>query len=206
MANTKFKVRNGLYSQNVTFVDSVDVPTVSMTMEMDLTDQLNFTTGAGTILSINNSLSSDAVSITGGISASEFVVPTKTSADFLRGDGSASALASSEITAFEANLSIAESQIVFTSDFVTEAPNDGQKYVRGSENWVEFLETNIEISETSPTTPIVGQLWYDSGEGTPYIYYNDGDSSQWIEMNGTPSVLETGIKTGKAIVLSLLFG
>lgn len=42
---------------------------------------------------------------------------------------------------------------------------------------------NVTISSTAPTGIITpGALWYDQDEGITYIYYNDGDSSQWIEI------------------------
>lgn len=37
-----------------------------------------------------------------------------------------------------------------------------------------------EISSTPPSSPTAGDLWWDSSEGTLYIYYNDGDSQQWV--------------------------
>jgi len=39
------------------------------------------------------------------------------------------------------------------------------------------------IGDTPPTTPIVGQLWWDSLGGQLYIFYNDGNSSQWVISN-----------------------
>lgn len=42
---------------------------------------------------------------------------------------------------------------------------------------------NVTISSTAPLEPItVGALWYDPDDGITYIYYNDGDSSQWIQL------------------------
>lgn len=41
MANTKFKVRNGLFSQNLTFSDSVENPTHEITFDMLATDKLS---------------------------------------------------------------------------------------------------------------------------------------------------------------------
>jgi hypothetical protein len=39
---------------------------------------------------------------------------------------------------------------------------------------------SLTISDTPPGTPSVGDLWWDSTDGTLYIYYDDGDSSQWV--------------------------
>ena len=39
------------------------------------------------------------------------------------------------------------------------------------------------ISDTAPSSPSAGQLWWDSSTGNLYIYYNDGSSSQWVQVN-----------------------
>jgi hypothetical protein len=35
-----------------------------------------------------------------------------------------------------------------------------------------------------PSSPSVGDVWFDTDTGQAYFYYNDGDSSQWIEISG----------------------
>ena len=55
----------------------------------------------------------------------------------------------------------------------------------------------IEVGITAPSTPAAGQLWWDSSEFTPYIYYTDTDSSQWVEFSpgaggGGGSAIEVG--------------
>jgi hypothetical protein len=55
----------------------------------------------------------------------------------------------------------------------------------------------IEVGTTAPSTPAAGQLWWDSSEFTPYIYYTDTDSSQWVEFSpgaggGGGSAIEVG--------------
>ena len=42
------------------------------------------------------------------------------------------------------------------------------------------------ISDTAPSSPTAGSAWYDSTTGFTYIYYNDGSSSQWVQLLGTP--------------------
>lgn len=39
----------------------------------------------------------------------------------------------------------------------------------------------VSISDTAPTSPVDNQLWWNSSSGGLYIYFNDGDSSQWVE-------------------------
>jgi hypothetical protein len=39
----------------------------------------------------------------------------------------------------------------------------------------------VTISDTAPSTPASGSLWWNSSSLTPYIYYSDGSSNQWVE-------------------------
>lgn len=47
--------------------------------------------------------------------------------------------------------------------------------------------SEIPISDSAPSTPSNGQLWWDSSSGTLYVYYNDGSSSQWVSAAGAIS-------------------
>ena len=38
----------------------------------------------------------------------------------------------------------------------------------------------VLITDTPPSTPAIGQLWFDTIGGNLYIWYNDGNSSQWV--------------------------
>lgn len=40
---------------------------------------------------------------------------------------------------------------------------------------------SVTTSDTAPTTPVDGDLWYDSVGGRTYVYYNDGNTSQWVD-------------------------
>jgi len=48
----------------------------------------------------------------------------------------------------------------------------------------------VTISSTAPTGASEGDLWWDSESGFLFVYYNDGDSSQWVE--ASPEVLAEG--------------
>jgi Collagen triple helix repeat (20 copies) len=39
---------------------------------------------------------------------------------------------------------------------------------------------SITVSDTPPSSPSVGALWWDSVGGQLYVWYNDGNSSQWV--------------------------
>ena len=72
-----------------------------------------------------------------------------------------------------------------------DAPTPGQVY--GSYTWDAATGAwkltasggsgpggSITISDTPPASPVAGALWWESDTGNLYIYYNDGNSSQWV--------------------------
>jgi hypothetical protein len=64
----------------------------------------------------------------------------------------------------------------------------------------------VAISTVAPSSPSAGDLWYNSILGRTFIYYNDGDSSQWVDsapfnvpQEDSNPVLQPG-KTGTSFV------
>jgi hypothetical protein len=47
--------------------------------------------------------------------------------------------------------------------------------------------SSITISETPPASPTNEMVWWDSDTGIPYIYYDDGTTSQWVTFAMGPS-------------------
>lgn len=41
----------------------------------------------------------------------------------------------------------------------------------------------VAIGDTAPANPVPGNLWWDSVGGLLYIYFNDGTSTQWVDVN-----------------------
>lgn len=57
--------------------------------------------------------------------------------------------------------------------------------------WVPFTSGGaVSVGVTPPATPAPGTLWFYTdavnGGGTLYIYYNDGNSSQWVPASPAP--------------------
>ena len=52
--------------------------------------------------------------------------------------------------------------------------------------------SDFTIQTTAPANPVDGDIWYDPTEGFTYIYYEDVDSSQWVQFgltrNGAPGI------------------
>jgi hypothetical protein len=44
-----------------------------------------------------------------------------------------------------------------------------------------WIDKGVSIGETPPLNPYVGDLWYDSTDGSLFIYYYDGVEYYWIE-------------------------
>lgn len=53
-------------------------------------------------------------------------------------------------------------------------------------------EGAVHISPDQPTNPINGMLWFESDTGMLWLYYDDGTSLQWIQMNGGSDGSEGG--------------
>ena len=45
---------------------------------------------------------------------------------------------------------------------------------------------SITIADTAPESPTVGDVWFDSSDGKAYVYYEDVDTTQWVEIGGSP--------------------
>ena len=41
----------------------------------------------------------------------------------------------------------------------------------------------VDTGDNPPDSPTEGMLWWESDTGKLYIYYNDGDSSQWVQVS-----------------------
>jgi len=69
---------------------------------------------------------------------------------------------------------------------IPEAPTDGTIYGRRNAAWTAVPSggggTVVSISDTPPASPTVGQLWWESDTGRLYIRYNDGTSTQWVQV------------------------
>jgi hypothetical protein len=71
--------------------------------------------------------------------------------------------------------------------FMTDAPSDGVSYGRKNAAWATIVGGAV-ISDTAPPGPLqAGQLWWKSDTGNTYIWYNDGDSQQWVQQNVPPA-------------------
>lgn len=69
------------------------------------------------------------------------------------------------------------------------SPTDGQVYgsyvydaTRGVWNVnAQGVASRFIVSDTKPTPATGGDAWFDTTEGVTYVYYDDGNSAQWVE-------------------------
>ena len=61
--------------------------------------------------------------------------------------------------------------------------NTAEKALYGSDGTAWTKVGLASIGTTAPTTATVGQLWWRSDSGKLYIYYDDGNSKQWVPVN-----------------------
>jgi hypothetical protein len=68
-------------------------------------------------------------------------------------------------------------------------PSDGEvfgSYVWSTSKGVwQAREESATVAVTSPvppTSPNSGDIWFDSSDGISYVYYDDGNTGQWVEM------------------------
>jgi hypothetical protein len=90
---------------------------------------------------------------------------------------------------------------------VPEAPTDGKSYVRrGSDaSWQAAVAggASVTVSDTAPSSPKAGDLWWDSVGGQLYVWYVDPNTSQWVIANnsgGNFLPLTGGTMTGPVVL------
>ena len=70
------------------------------------------------------------------------------------------------------------------SDVVISTPANEDVLKYNGSQWVNApatLTAKAAISENPPTNAAAGDMWWKSDEGTMKVYYNDGDTSQWVD-------------------------
>ena len=81
------------------------------------------------------------------------------------------------------------SNIQDLSNVTITSPSNGQVLKWNGTAWINDSDSttsggggaSVTVSDTAPSTPSNGDLWYKSDEGRLKIYYNDGSSSQWVD-------------------------
>lgn len=46
----------------------------------------------------------------------------------------------------------------------------------------------VTVGETRPASPIPGDAWFDSNDGTLYVFYQDANTSQWVQVQANSAL------------------
>jgi hypothetical protein len=58
------------------------------------------------------------------------------------------------------------------------------QWVQANPGGASIDPAHIHVGDTPPAVPLKDHLWWESDTGTLYIYYNDGNSTQWVQTSG----------------------
>jgi hypothetical protein len=75
------------------------------------------------------------------------------------------------------------------ADLVLDINGVSVQFIYNGTTWNVFAQiggnggtgVNIEVSTTAPVAPFDGDLWWDSTAGRLKIYYDDGNTAQWVD-------------------------
>ena len=75
------------------------------------------------------------------------------------------------------------------SNVVITSPISGQVLKYNGTNWINDTDisgsgggsSSVTVSDTPPSSPSSGDLWYKSDEGQLKVWYQDGTSNQWVD-------------------------
>jgi phage gp45-like len=65
---------------------------------------------------------------------------------------------------------------------LTEAPTDGKQYARQNAAWSAVTASAVLSSDTAPVGAADNTLWFKSDTGATFLRYNDGNSTQWVQV------------------------
>jgi hypothetical protein len=68
-----------------------------------------------------------------------------------------------------------------TFTFPNGTGTSGQVLATDGSGVLAWVDKGVSIGETPPLSPYVGDLWYDSTDGSLFIYYFDGADYYWVE-------------------------
>jgi hypothetical protein len=77
----------------------------------------------------------------------------------------------------------------FASPIPTDAPSDGSIYGRKDAAWAKVVG-GATPSDTPPASPADNQLWFETDTGAMFFRYNDGNSTQWVQVNANTGIPE----------------
>jgi hypothetical protein len=149
---------------------------------------------------VSTSISTGAFTVTGGVGIGGSLYTGTSSADSISGvvlnNGviTSGSWAGSTITALYGGTGY---NSYTKGDVLVGAGNTFIKFAVGANNYVlgansasgsgltwRTASSATAITSIAPSNPLYGDFWYDSTDGSLSVYYNDVDTSQWVEVIG----------------------
>jgi hypothetical protein len=54
-----------------------------------------------------------------------------------------------------------------------------------TKGYVDAKPSGASMGDIGPTSPVNGQMWWESDTGALYVYYDDGNSQAWVQLNAS---------------------
>ena len=147
---------------------------------------------------VSTSTSTGALTVSGGVGIGGSLFTGTSTADSISGvvlnNGviTSGSWAGSTITAYYGGTGY---NSYTKGDILVGAGNTFIKFASGTNNYVlgansasgsgltwRTASSATATTSIAPSNPLYGDFWYDSSDGSLSVYYNDGDSSQWVEV------------------------
>tara|TARA_Y100000746_G_scaffold223552_1_gene225152 strand:- start:549 stop:1130 length:582 start_codon:yes stop_codon:yes gene_type:complete len=78
-----------------------------------------------------------------------------------------------------------DANTIGTTELSATGTADATTYLRGDNTWQTISSgASVTTSDTPPSSPSDGDLWWDSQNGRLFVYYEDANSSQWVDASG----------------------
>ena len=85
-----------------------------------------------------------------------------------------------------------DADTIGTTELSATGTKDATTYLRGDNTWQLISSisgggggVSVTTDDTPPSNPSDGDLWWDSVAGVLNVYYEDADSSQWVNASGS---------------------
>jgi hypothetical protein len=85
------------------------------------------------------------------------------------------------------NISLNNNAITNGAGYITTSFTNTNQLTNGA----GFITVPVTVSTSAPSSPSAGDLWFDPDYGRTVIYYNDGNSSQWIDASPVATTISS---------------
>jgi len=62
----------------------------------------------------------------------------------------------------------------------------------------------VTIGDAAPANPVAGQVWWESDTGNTFIWYNDGNTAQWVQANLGVAIVADFVKKAGDVMTGAL--